>query len=101
MKAINYIRYLKKRLRFALHNSKSTRQLLKNEVLTQKEFEQLFQRMTHLECVQMQLQLIKRNQKLVNQMVHDFEQKYANIEIPKEFNSNRLLYIILQKTNRK
>lgn len=64
-------RYFRERLRFYQHNTRSYRALVKKEDLTEKEFEKLFIRMTDLECIQMQLRLIKKNQDLVNKMLPD------------------------------
>lgn len=98
---VNFISYFKERLRFSLHNAKSTRNLLKKDTLSEKEFEQLFTRMTHLECVQMQLKLMDRHPILVNKIIYDFQRKYSHVSIPKEFDSNRLLQKILMERNRK
>lgn len=62
-------RYFKERLRFTLHNTRSFRDLLKKENITEKDFEKLFMRMTYLNCFQMQLQLIKKHHDLVNRII--------------------------------
>lgn len=62
-------RYFKERLRFTLHNTRSFRDLLKKENLSEKDFEKLFMRLTYLNCFQMQLQLIKKHHDLVNKII--------------------------------
>lgn len=67
------IKYFKEKLRFASHNSEYYRNLLKKQNLSESEFKKLFVRMEQLECMQMQLHLIKNNQDLVNQILIKYQ----------------------------
>ncbi|WP_394916974.1 hypothetical protein [uncultured Robinsoniella sp.] len=63
------IQYFKEKYRFTSHNTEYFRNLLKKQDLSESEFKKLFIRMTQLDCKQMQLQLVKNNQCLVNQIL--------------------------------
>lgn len=68
------IKYFKEKLRFESHNSEYYKKLLKKQDLLESEFEKLFVRMEQLDCMQMQLQLIKNNQDLVNLILIKYKQ---------------------------
>lgn len=63
------IQYFREKNRFTSHNTEYFRNLLKKQDLSESEFKKLFIRMAQLDCKQMQLQLLKKNQYLVNQIL--------------------------------
>lgn len=91
MLVVKWLSYLRERIRFASHNTESIKNLLKKDNLSEKEFQQLFYRMNNLECIQMQLLLMKKNPEVVDKIIKDMEQKCANIPIPDDFDSKNLL----------
>lgn len=101
MIVIKWIKYLKERVRFALHNSESIRRLLKKNEITEIEFQYLFSRMIHLECPQMQVMLIIKNKVLVDKMIKDMEENCSKISIPEKFDSKHLLKQIFIRVNKR
>ena len=87
MLVVKRISYFKEKVRFALHNTESIRRLLHKKDLSEEEFHHLFTRMTRLECIQMQIWLIKENKELVDKIIKELDENCSNISIPKEFDS--------------